>query len=319
MTRQIRCLLLGANPGHLDWIKPEVELEVVRTALGKGEIFQIEDKPSFKLAELAELLDDNKPDIVHICGHASESGFETEEGMITTFTPYFKGICWRPRCVMISACDTKRLAEQLKEYVDCTIGISGDVDGNITFFVSAFYQAISNGKNLQQAFYYGERSHSSYIGLSSRTDLHLFHLPNVDPAAIVLTERGGASSTSSEILRWKQLHKDWQNIQLQVVLLWKLMQLPDLENTLIDFECLWPACRRGLRRLTSTPLPELQNFYDVIREYEKRLDSFGLSCEGEGDLRIHYNDLQKVLSNTVQSLTEMLTIIDGKLQRLLTA
>ena len=339
----VRCLLLGANPttsgiakdavveySHglivkqpvrpgLNWIYPVGELQNVKQQLRAAEYpngLQIQIRQDWTRTNLKDLLEGYKPALVHICGHVSDAGFEAEDGIIKNFCPYFayKG---PPRCVVLSGCNTQDLAKDLSQIVDCVIGTSDTITGElIRPFLDAFYSTIGTGANVIEAF---EKGNGAFTGAEDKPSMiHIYQKSGAKLDEIIFVSSNGLGVASDEARRWKQLHKDWQNVQLQVVLLWKLMQLPDLENTLIDFECLWPACRRRLRQLRADKVPELESFYRILVGWESRLDSFGLRCQDVNDLCFYHDDIKQVLSNTMQSLTEMLTLIDGKLQRILT-
>jgi len=60
------------------------------------------------------------------------------------------------KCVFVNACNTASLAESLKSYVDCTIGVRGFIsDAAAIKFAETFYTALSNGFNIVDSYALG--------------------------------------------------------------------------------------------------------------------------------------------------------------------
>ncbi|GCE08125.1 hypothetical protein KDAU_54540 [Dictyobacter aurantiacus] len=210
---RVRILVLKANPRHRDQtregLRIDHEMKEIKFAMRENwRCFDWRDE-NVRIQDFSGYLLSHRPAILHFSGHALPSGelaleqyttlSEARGGMHAStglsaepdLIPFstIAGILGRHqdmlRCVVLNACYTEPLAEAICEYIDCAIGIRGTInDGLAVQFSNLFYQALSYGESVGQAF------HKACDEISLRhqaTQAEIFHLkckPGVDPDSL---------------------------------------------------------------------------------------------------------------------------------------
>ena len=162
-----KILLLSANPN--DTISLELYREIheisneVRHAKFSN-MFEFEPKVAVKWRDISELLSRYKPDIVHFSGHGNESAeliFEDERGIsrpvsIKDIRTLFRALKDNIKCVVLNACYAEAQATEIADYIDCVIGISGEIDDTAAIgFSREFYRQLADGKDILTAYQLG--------------------------------------------------------------------------------------------------------------------------------------------------------------------
>jgi esterase/lipase superfamily enzyme len=157
-------LVLAANPTGTVPLQLEKETELIKERLAEGEIgkgYVVQSVPVARAEDLSRYLLMYRPRIVHFAGHGHENGElifanaqnQSQPISATALADLFAVIGWRVECVVLNACFSFEKADELREQVDCVIGMNDAIlDGSALRFAAGFYRGIGFGFGYRQAF-----------------------------------------------------------------------------------------------------------------------------------------------------------------------
>ena len=157
-----KILILSSNPRRD--LNLDREISDLSNAVQRLEKFEIRLGLGVRSQELAELLAEHSPEIVHFCGHgAGEKGlvFQDEKGqeeLVSTkiLTRIFKTFSQEINCTVLNACDSDRQAEAIVEHINYVVGMSQPIlDKAAHLFSVGFYKGLAAGKSIEQAYEMG--------------------------------------------------------------------------------------------------------------------------------------------------------------------
>ena len=187
--KKTRILVLSANPKDTDLVNIQAEIRAIRAGLRRGkfpEKFELIQHGAVQVEDLLPLLMDHTPHIVHFSGHGTDEneillvdrdGFSKAVSQ-EALTELFRILKDDIQLVFLNACYSKPQADGIARHIDCVVGMSqAIVDSNdtATIFAAAFYQALSYGRNVENAFQQGQ----TQLKLQGRQGSEIPHL--VDP------------------------------------------------------------------------------------------------------------------------------------------
>ena len=86
------------------------------------------------------------------------------------------------RCVVLSSCYNDTQAEAIAQHIDCVVGtLKTTEDKSAISFAQGFYRALGGGKNLNEAFEFGEIQ----MQLSSNKGKPKIKAINADPTELI--------------------------------------------------------------------------------------------------------------------------------------
>jgi hypothetical protein len=157
-----KILILSSNPRRD--LNLDREISDLSNAVQRLEKFEIRLGLGVRSQELAELLAEHSPEIVHFCGHgAGEKGlvFQDENGqeqLVSTeiLTRIFKTFSEEINCTVLNACDSDRQAQAIVEHINYVVGMSQPIlDKAAHLFSVGFYKGLAAGKSIEQAYEMG--------------------------------------------------------------------------------------------------------------------------------------------------------------------
>ena len=119
---------------------------------------------SARHGDISRSLLQEQPTLVHFSGHGGEDGslcFEDEQGHSKSVSPealanLFRQFADRINCVLLNACYSKILAEQINQYIPYVIGMEQAInDSDAITFAIGFYKALGSGTCIEKAFEIG--------------------------------------------------------------------------------------------------------------------------------------------------------------------
>jgi serine/threonine protein kinase len=137
--------------------------------LGSGNRLHFVRASHVRPATLPEYLRTEAPHVVHFSGHGVEQGgllFEDENGLPVVvqgdkLAEVFRaepGHDWRVRCVVLNACYTDKVAEDLAVFVPCVVGMTNVIPAaSVAAFAIGFYLAVGAGVNVKEAVEEGRK------------------------------------------------------------------------------------------------------------------------------------------------------------------
>lgn len=164
-----KILFLTASPSDAPHLKLDEEIRLIDQRIRRGEyrkLFDVRSAPALRATDLPYELMDRAPDIVHFSGHGSRAGaifsHRDEDGAAvpisaSTLARVFKQLRGRIQCVVLNACYSEIQAAAIAESIPCVVGMSRAVpDATAIAFAAGFYEALSFGKSVEDAFELGK-------------------------------------------------------------------------------------------------------------------------------------------------------------------
>ncbi len=173
-------LVLSANPLTSDRLGLHKEEDIIRSSLANGGThanLNVQCMRAVRSDDLQRLLVYHNPTIVHFGGHGTKSGeiiLEESDGSAhpvsaSALAGLFRIASPRTQCVVLNACYSAELADELHKSVDCIVGMSRAIaDEDALKFAEGFYLGIGSGKDYESAFEMG------------RNRIELANLPGVE-------------------------------------------------------------------------------------------------------------------------------------------
>lgn len=165
-------LIFSSNPPGTDRLKIEREVKKIRAVLRGshlGKDGQPGYQPEISFAGLRQALLDQKPSIVHFCGHG-----EGEEGLVLAddsgavelisaeaLAELFALLVarWQLGCVVLNACYSQQQADAIVQHVPYVIGMDRDISDEAAIsFSEAFYGSLARGMTIREAFEFGRNA-----------------------------------------------------------------------------------------------------------------------------------------------------------------
>jgi hypothetical protein len=161
---KIAILFLGSSPSNLEQLNLNQELHGIQDALDRS---QYRDRFSLRI-KVAARIDDlfrsilEGPQVVHFAGHGEEGEIylEDDSGSKIAVAGSALGDLFAEAppvdCILLNACYSKPLADELVKHVPCVIGMHSAVqDPAAIAFAGAFYDALGAGMPYEKAFRLG--------------------------------------------------------------------------------------------------------------------------------------------------------------------
>ncbi len=212
---KIKVLFLAANPSDLDSLALEEEIREITSKIRATEFRDSIDLRSgwaVRPDDLLQLLNQNKPQIVHFSGHGLASGeivLANNNGDSKTLScdaikALFRTLKDNIKVVFFNLCYSKLQAKAITEVIDCAIGMNKAIgDKAAIVFAASFYRAIGFGRSIKDAFDQGIVA-LQLEGIHEEDTPELLVRSGVDPSQIVLIdtplEYSGTEKSTNEII-----------------------------------------------------------------------------------------------------------------------
>lgn len=191
---QIRILFLAANPKNMGKLDLDSEYETIEEKLRatpNSERFLLQPRWKVGPDRLLELLVMFRPHIVHFSGHGTEDNLVLQDGDGNPWMlerkmarETFRAIRDTAKLVVLNACFSRDVAEDVSEFIDCVIGMALPVrDSSAIAFASALYRGIGSGFNLRESFDQA-RTDVNNKGLTGPKTPQILTRPGLDPRSL---------------------------------------------------------------------------------------------------------------------------------------
>ncbi|MBD2025820.1 CHAT domain-containing protein [Leptolyngbya sp. FACHB-711] len=160
-------LILSSNPKGTSVLDLDREIRDIREGLRRSpnrNQFQIEVRGAVRPIDLRRSLLDEKPQIVHFCGHGSGEGglvLETDRGEAqlvesVALAELFAEFATQVECILLNACYSEVQANALIQHINYVIGMNREIpDAAAIAFSIGFYDGIGAGKSIEEAYRLG--------------------------------------------------------------------------------------------------------------------------------------------------------------------
>lgn len=160
-------LILSSNPKGTSVLDLDREIRDIREGLRRSlnrDQFRIEARGAVRPIDLRRSLLDERPQIVHFCGHGSGAGglvLETDSGEAqlvdsNALAELFAEFATQIECILLNACYSEVQATALTQHINNVIGMNQEIpDAAAIAFSIGFYDAIGAGKSIEEAYRLG--------------------------------------------------------------------------------------------------------------------------------------------------------------------
>jgi len=195
----IKILFLAANPSDKTRLRLDKDSRSIDEALRKanfGSQFELKQHWAVRVSDIQGFLLRYRPDIVYFCGHGSKNSeifLEDDAGKsypvpVEALSQLFSIFKNNIKCVILNACYSEKQAKAIAQHIDCVIGMSNEIkDTTGIIFASAFFQALGNGSNVQDAFELG-RNQIILEGINEQ-DIPKLIATKCDPEDVVFVHK----------------------------------------------------------------------------------------------------------------------------------
>ncbi|BDA66249.1 hypothetical protein CAL7716_004150 [Calothrix sp. PCC 7716] len=150
-TPRQKILIVSAIPHGLRLDKEVREIgEAIRRSV-KRDLYDIKVRNALRTQDIRRALAEEKPQIVHFCGHGKEDGSLVLEDEMGNFKPVviealarlFKLHADCIKCLVINACHSEKTAEAIVTHIEYVIGMNQEItDKAAILFSQGFYDAL---------------------------------------------------------------------------------------------------------------------------------------------------------------------------------
>jgi CHAT domain len=165
-TQPQKILILAAIPHGLRLDKEIREIEECIRRAVKRDLFDISTRTAVRPQDIRRAIAEEKPTIVHFCGHGLEDGsllLEDDGGQNKAVPPEGLAALFELHanyvdCVLLNACHSVKSAEAISEYINYAIGMNQEIqDKSAIKFAQGFYDGLGyetpeNQDGFQRAF-----------------------------------------------------------------------------------------------------------------------------------------------------------------------
>lgn len=160
-------LFLSANPVSTKRLSVGVEMREIQESFNQSrgrDTFALKRVEAATLTSLRRALLEENPHILHFSGHASERGrimlhdeqdghVEVPEIALGMFLATLKEFGLPLECVVLNACYSDKLGEEIAKSVDYVVGMRDKVsDRSAIGFSTSFYETLASGRSYRAAF-----------------------------------------------------------------------------------------------------------------------------------------------------------------------
>lgn len=188
---QVRTLFLAANPCAQEALDLDGEYNLIEDQLYAGshaKSFLLHQRWKVHRDHLLELLLKYKPHIVHFSGHGSGDQLLLQDAKGNVWPldrslarEVFRAARDTLKLVVLNACYSRDVAEEISETIECVIGMAASVhDSTALRFSGALYRALGQGASIRGAFDQA-RTQIALSELPGRYIPQILSMPGVDP------------------------------------------------------------------------------------------------------------------------------------------
>lgn len=150
-VQQQKILILTAIPGELRLDREVREIEEAIRRGARRERFEIRSRTAVRPRDIRLAIAEERPQIVHFCGHGKEDGslkLEDDAGNIKPVPPeglaaLFELHADYVNCVLLNACHSVKPTEAISQYINYVIGMNQKINDKAALvFAQGFYDGL---------------------------------------------------------------------------------------------------------------------------------------------------------------------------------
>ncbi|MEH2209073.1 effector-associated domain EAD1-containing protein [Nostoc sp.] len=150
-VQQYKVLILAAIP---EGLRLDLEMRKIREAIERGarhEVFKIEVRTAVRSQDIRRAIEEEKPQIVHVCGHGRKDGsllLEDDGGNSIPVSPQGLASLFRlhmnyVKCVLLNTCYSEKSTIAISQYINYVIGMNNSIQDKAAIaFAQGFYDGL---------------------------------------------------------------------------------------------------------------------------------------------------------------------------------
>ncbi|WP_414620187.1 CHAT domain-containing protein [Calothrix sp. CCY 0018] len=160
-TQPQKILILAATPHNLRLDKEIRSIEECIQRAVRRDLFKVEIKTAVRSQDIRRAIAEEKPQIVHFCGHGLEDGSllleddggnekpVSSSGLAALFQMHADYV----KCVVLNACHSIKAAEAICQYINYAVGMNQPIqDTSAIEFAEGFYDGLGYDSEKQDMF-----------------------------------------------------------------------------------------------------------------------------------------------------------------------
>jgi len=160
-TQPQKVLILAAIPHGLRLDKEMREVEECIRRSVRRDVFDVDIRTAVRPQDIRRAIAEEKPQIVHFCGHGLEDGSllleddggqnkaVSPEGLAALFALHADDV----KCVLLNACHSAKSAQAISRYINYAIGMNRQIqDKSAIQFAQGFYDGLGYATSEQDVF-----------------------------------------------------------------------------------------------------------------------------------------------------------------------
>ena len=281
-----KILVLASNPQGTDQLRLDKEIRAIEDPFRSGEKrerFTVVSRVAVKISDLQSFLRREKPRIVHFCGHgtgsqglvlAAESGEQQTVGT-EALADLFRLFATKVECVVLNACYSKVQGEAINQHINYVIGTKRAIlDEAAIAFAKGFYEALSDGESIDNAYKYGCNRIQLDIQTKNTSDRKLVPIySEIEEEWIELEEHKVLTLLTKEELneipedipdnKLSSHDLDSDRVSKGINILADLMQIPSIKNAVIKFRTEFQAISDEVEIIST-----YKDLHDILHNLE---------------------------------------------------
>jgi CRISPR-associated protein (Cas_APE2256)/CHAT domain len=166
-AEKLKILFLAANPRTTSRLAIDTEYREISDTLLKATLrdrFELKNEGAVRYEDFNYRLLSEKPRYLHFSGHGSEEGElclddgvgKTQKIPLETLEALFKILSNQVECVLLNACYSQTQAPVIAQHIKYVIGMQTAINDKAALeFAKGFYQALGEGRSMEEAFELG--------------------------------------------------------------------------------------------------------------------------------------------------------------------
>ncbi len=159
----VTVLMVSASPDGQAYLHIDREIHEVQRRLRTADYrdsLKLEVRPAARMADLIQMLNEVKPDVIHFSGHSNEAGIALENAEGTAqlmpsgqIAALLSTMTRNIRLIVFNSCDSAEHADQACSFLEAAIGMETSLHDNVAIvFAAQLYNSLAFGNSLRQAF-----------------------------------------------------------------------------------------------------------------------------------------------------------------------
>jgi hypothetical protein len=207
VPEHVTVLVIAASPDGEVALRLDREVREIQRRMRESEYrdsIRFEWRPAARLSDVVQMLNEVRPDVVHLSAHGNHEGvvLENADGTAKTLrndqlAQLLATMSDNIRLIIFNSCLSSEQAEVACNFVEAAVGMESSIlDEAAKVFAGQFYNSLGFGKSLHDSFEQARLHTNLEVGEDSGSP-RLYTADGLDPRDLFLVAAPGAASTKA--------------------------------------------------------------------------------------------------------------------------